>query len=69
MLGGANAHISTHYNAKSGVGIVIGHATGKVLCMSVRNKYCSACYQGIPQDRHKCYKNWDDLSSENYGME
>ena len=52
------------YNAKSGVGVIIGHATGKILYVGVRNKFCSACSQGIPQDRHKCYKNWDSSSSE-----
>lgn len=52
------------YNAKSGVGIIIGQATGKILYLGVRNKYCSACSQGIPQDKHKCYKNWEDSSSE-----
>ena len=41
------------YNAKSGVGIIIGHATGKVLYVGVRNMYCSACSQGIPQDRQR----------------
>ena len=55
----------THsYNAKSGVGIIIGQATGKLLFIGVRNKYCSACTQGISPDEHKCYKNWDDSSSE-----
>ena len=52
------------YNAKSGVGIIIGHATGKLLYIGVQNKYCTACSQGIPQDKHKCYKNWEDSSSE-----
>ena len=37
------------YNAKSGVGVTISHATGKILYVGVRNKYCSACSQGIPQ--------------------
>ena len=31
------------YNAKSGVEILIGQATGKILHMGVRNKYCSVC--------------------------
>ena len=52
------------YNAKSGVGIIIGHATGKLLHNGVRNKYCTACTQGIPLDQHTCYKNWDKSSSE-----
>ncbi len=52
------------YNANSGVGIIVGKATGKLLHLGVRNKFCSACAQGIPQDRHHCYKNWSALSSE-----
>ena len=31
------------YNAKSGVGIIIGKETGKLLHLGVRNKYCGAC--------------------------
>ena len=52
------------YNAKSGVGIIIGQATGKLLFIGARNKYCSACTQGISSDEHECYKNWDDSLSE-----
>ena len=52
------------YNAKSGVGIIIGQATGKLLHIGVRNKYCSACTRGVPVDQHVCYKNWDKSSSE-----
>ena len=52
------------YNAKSGVGIIIGQATGKLLHIGVRNKYCTACTQGVPQGQHICYKNWDESSSE-----
>ena len=52
------------YNAKSGVGIIIGQATGKLLYIGVRNKYCTACMQGVPPNQHACYKNWDESSSE-----
>ena len=52
------------YNAKSGVAIIMGKETGKLLHIGVRNKYCSGCTQGIPQEKHKCYKNWDASSSE-----
>ena len=52
------------YNANSGVAIIIGKATGKLLYLGVRNKYCSACAQGIPTDKHQCYKNWASSSSE-----
>ena len=52
------------YNAKSGVGIIIGQSTGKLLFMGVRNKYCTACTQGVPRDKHICFKNWSHSSSE-----
>ena len=55
------------YNAKSGVGIIIGQETGKLLHVGVRNKYCSVCVQAEKQDRepqhHDCHKNWDGPSS------
>ena len=34
------------YNANSGVAIITGQATGKLLHIGVRNKYCQACNQG-----------------------
>lgn len=49
------------YNAKSGVAIVIGKETGKLLHVGVRNKFCHACARQIP---HICYRNWSDSSSE-----
>ena len=55
------------YNAKSGVGIIIGQATGKILYMGVRNKYCSVC--AISEKKrelppiHDCHKNWEGPSS------
>ena len=52
------------YNAKSGVDIIIGQRTGKILHIGVRNKYCFACAQGIPPEKHKCFKNWNASSSE-----
>jgi hypothetical protein len=52
------------YNAKSGVAIIIGKATGKLLYLGVRNKYCSACEWNIRRDKHTCFKNWDASSSE-----
>ncbi len=52
------------YNANSGVAIIIGKATGKLLHLGVRNKFCSACTQGISKDKHTCYKNWSASSSE-----
>ena len=52
------------YNAKSGVAVIIGKNTGKLLFMGVRNKFCTACTLGHSKDNHACYKNWDKSSSE-----
>ena len=51
------------YNAKSGVAIVIGQETRKLLHIGIRNKYCTACTQGIAQENHVCFKNrWESSS-------
>ena len=52
------------YNAKSGVAIIIGKETGKLLYLGVRNKYCHACARNIPKEAHICFKNWNNSSSE-----
>ena len=52
------------YNAKSGVGIIVGKETVKLLFLDVRNKFCYACSRQIPQDKHDCYLNWNKSSSE-----
>ena len=51
------------YNAKSGVGVIIGKKTGKLLFVGVRNKYCASCAQGRAKETHRCFKNWDGFSS------
>ena len=55
------------YNAKSGVAIIIGKETGKLLYVGVRNKYCTVCTQadraGKEPQEHDCQKNWDGPSS------
>lgn len=56
------------YDSLSGVGTICGARTGKVLHMSVRNKYCSVCVKAEKLNKepasHKCYKNWSrDCSS------
>lgn len=55
------------YNAKSGIAIIIGLATGKILYFGVRNKYCSVCAasekSGQTPQAHECFKNWDGPSS------
>ena len=46
---GWSKHSHHHsYNAKSGVGIIIGQATGRLLDIGVRNKYYTARTQGVP---------------------
>ena len=52
------------YNANSGVGIIVGKETGMLLHIGVRNKFCTACAQNIPQDKHTCFRNWNASSSE-----
>ena len=52
------------YYAKSGVAIIIGQQTGKILHIGVRNKYCSACAQGVATDKHQCFKNSNASSSK-----
>ncbi|KYN13627.1 hypothetical protein ALC57_14179 [Trachymyrmex cornetzi] len=56
------------YDSLSGVGTICGARTGKVLHISVRNKYCSICIKAEKLNKepaiHKCYKNWGrDCSS------
>ena len=55
------------YNAKSGVGIVTGLETKKLLHVGVRNKFCSICgraeSEGKKPTEHYCHKNWDGPSS------
>ena len=54
------------YNAKSGVAVIIGHHTKKLLFLGVRNKYCSVCAiaenAGHEVSDHMCYKNWNASS-------
>ena len=55
------------YNSLSGVAIIIGKETGKILFMGVRNKYCSSCAQAENKNteppKHHCFKNWTGSSS------
>ena len=48
------------YNALSGVGVIFGQQTGKLLYIGVRNKFCAACAKG---KEHTCFKNWKEASS------
>ncbi|KAI4468265.1 cyclin [Holotrichia oblita] len=66
--GGWNKRSYGHsYNAASGVAVIIGRATRKVLYVGIRNKYCSICARADninsePQ-AHICYKNWTGSSA------
>ena len=56
------------YDSLSGVGLILGHETKKVLDMGVRNKYCMICAEAERLNKepreHVCYKNWSrDQSS------
>ena len=67
--GGWSKRTNKHnYNAKSGVEIIIGKATGKILFMGIRNKFCSICTRAnntnSPIPEHQCFRNWSDSSSE-----
>ena len=54
------------YNAKSGVAVIIGNATKKLLFLGVRNKYCSiravATNKDTTPQQHNCFKNWNSSS-------
>ncbi len=40
------------YNANSGVAIIVGKETGKLLHIGVRNRFCTACARNILRDKH-----------------
>ena len=54
------------YNAKSGVAIIFGHYTKKLLFLGVRNKFCSVCTVARNKTQepppHRCYLNWTGSS-------
>lgn len=47
--------------------MIIGKATGKLLYLGVKNKYCSICarskVKNTPVKEHICYKNWSASST------
>ena len=55
------------YNARSGVAVIFGHYTKKLLFLGVWNKFCSVCaiHENKSQDvpSHKCFKNWNSSSA------
>ena len=56
--------LSAHAHNLPLVGIIIGEATGKLLYIGIRNKYCVACSQGSSPEQHSCFKNWSESSSQ-----
>ena len=54
------------YNARSGVAVIFGKETKKLLFLVVRNKYCSVCTiaenRGRHPEQHACYRNWTGSS-------
>jgi len=61
MVDGHKSH-KHNYNAKSGVTIIIGKETSKLLFIGVRNQYCYACASG--KNNHDFSRNWISSSSE-----
>ena len=55
------------FNANSGVGVIFGAATKKLLYIGVRNKYCAVCSiakrKGLEPSHHMCFKNWAGSST------
>ena len=50
------------FNAESGVAVIFGHYTKKLLFLGVRNKFCSVCTVARRKEQepppHQCYLNW-----------
>lgn len=55
------------YNAKSGVAVIFGSHTKKLLFIGVRNKFCAVCAVAankcIDAPQHTCYRNWSGSSA------
>lgn len=53
------------YSANSGVAVIVGKRTQKLLYLGVRNKLCSTCEYYAKKGHtkaHTCYKNWSQSS-------
>ena len=55
------------YNAKSGVAVIFGQRTKKLLFVGVHNKYRAVCSVAEKQEKqppeHRCYRNWSESSA------
>ncbi|XP_043263650.1 uncharacterized protein LOC122403914 [Colletes gigas] len=60
------------YNSLSGVGVIVGYNTQKVLHANVKNKFCMICQTAAKKKEeaheHRCFKNWGRNQSST-GME
>ncbi|KAG0416068.1 hypothetical protein HPB47_006744 [Ixodes persulcatus] len=65
--GWAHRSYGHRYTSSSGVAVIIGSRTKKILYLSVRNKYCSTCNFYMSKNEtprnHACFKNWDGPST------
>ena len=56
-----------HYNANSGVAVVIGKLTKQLLYLGVRSNFCAVCARaekvGQEPRAHNCHLNWSGSSS------
>ncbi|CAN8016074.1 unnamed protein product [Ixodes persulcatus] len=59
--------VGHRYSANSGLAVIIGARTKKLLYLGVKNKACSTCdfysRNELPAKEHVCYKNWDKSPS------
>ena len=58
---------SHQHSYNSGVGVIFGAATNKLLYMGARNKYCAVCSSvhknKVDPPQHMCFKNWTGSTS------
>jgi len=66
----AQRSYGTNFSSSSGVAVILGYRTKKVLFFGVKNKYCCVCQRAenakIDAPSHSCSKNWEGSST---GME
>ena len=64
----AKRSYKTKYDSLSGVAVIVGYETKKILFIGIRNKYCSFCdrLSRNPESEtreHICFKNWSGSST------
>lgn len=59
-----------YYSSNSGVAVIIGRYTRKILHIGIKNKFCAVCQRAENRkekaDSHRCPRNWSSTST---GME